>query len=146
MDAQQINSIVIQVAVIAGALLFVKYLPRLTAGVPFVDATEVKKLMDEGRDVVVIDVRTPGEFSGPLGHVPGSVNLTPTDLKDRIKLVAEKLEAYKDEPVFVLCRTENRAPSGARMLKQAGFTKVAIVKGGMAGWHRKGFPTEGAGA
>jgi rhodanese-related sulfurtransferase len=144
MNAEQISSIAIQVAVILGALLFVKYLPRFTAGVPFVDAEDVKRLMDEGKDVVVIDVRTAGEFSGPLGHVPGSINLTPADLKDRIKLVAERLEAYKDEPVFVLCRTENRAPGGARLLKQAGFAKVSIVKGGMAGWHRKGFPTEGA--
>ncbi|MEO5336426.1 MAG: rhodanese-like domain-containing protein [Magnetospirillum sp. WYHS-4] len=146
MNADQIQSIAIQVAFVVGALVFVKYLPRLTAGVPFVEPQAVKKLMDEGKDVVVVDVRTAGEFTGSLGHIPGAINLTPGDLKERIGLVAEKLEAYKNEPVFVLCRTENRAPGGARVLKQAGFTNVAVVKGGMARWNREGFPVEGVGA
>lgn len=145
MTPEEIKSIAIQGAVIVGALVLVKFLPRLTAGVPFVDAEAVKAMMDEGKEPVVIDVRTSGEFTGPLGHVPGAVNLTPSDLKDRIGFLGQKLEALKTEPVFVMCRTENRAPGGARVLKQAGFTKVSVIKGGMAAWSRKGYPVTGVG-
>lgn len=44
----------------------VKAIPRLVAGVPFVDPRDLKRRLDSGEDVVVIDVREPHEFNDAL--------------------------------------------------------------------------------
>lgn len=144
MDPETQNMILNVVLVVAIFVAF-RYMPRLTAGVPFVDPSELKERLDRGEDTVVIDVRTDGEFVGNLGHVPGALNILAGDLAAKIEAMGASAEELKSEPVYVMCRTENRAPRGARVLKKAGFTNVRIVKGGMSRWNREGFPVEGRG-
>lgn len=123
------------------ALLLVKALPRLLAGVPFVGPQVVKKHLDEGRDLLIIDVRTPGEFTGKLGHIPGALNLPGAELKQRLAELGEDLKPYHDTLTLVMCHTQNRAPGAARALKKAGFSRVAVVDGGMARWRSLKYPT-----
>lgn len=129
-------------AFVASVLVLMKFLPRLLAGVPFVEPNVLKEALDGGQDVVVIDVRRPEEFTGPLGHMPGAVNLPLAEMAKQLKEITAKLDPYKAEPVYVTCRTENRSPRAARMLKSVGFTKVSIVKGGMKRWAKKGLAVE----
>lgn len=137
------QNLILNIVIIAMFFLLIRYLPRLTAGVPFVEPKILKDAMDGGEDVVVLDVRTPGEFTGNLGHVPGAVNILPPELQANLSKAGGDMEALKGEPVFVMCRTENRAPRTARILKKAGFTNVSIVKGGMSRWNRENYPVEG---
>ena len=125
-------------------VMAMRFLPRLIAGVPFVDPRDVKRMLDAGEAEVVVDVRSAGAFNGRLGHIPGAINLPFVDMAERLKELGPRMGTFKDEPVFVNCRTENVAAHGARRLKKAGFTKVAIVKGGMRAWKRKGLPIEKA--
>ncbi len=138
------QNLIINIIIVVGFFFLIRYLPRLTAGVPFVDPQVLKMAMDEGYDPMVLDVRTEGEFTGKLGHVPGALNILAPDLRKRLEEGGSELEELKGHPVFVMCRTENRAPRTARLLKKAGFTNIAIVKGGMSRWNREGLPTEGA--
>ena len=128
--------------VIGGVILLMRFMPRLMAGVPFVEPKAVHDLMAGGKDLVIIDIRTKEEYRGDLGHIPGSINLAGMELDNRIEAADKKLESLKAEPIFVLCRTHNRAPRAARRLTQAGFTNVAIIKGGMVNWNKQGLPVE----
>ncbi|TCS61302.1 rhodanese-like domain-containing protein [Varunaivibrio sulfuroxidans] len=132
------------IAIAAGFFVFMRIgLPRLMAwGVPFANPQTLKDLMDGGRDVVVIDVRTPGEYSGDLGHIPGALNLGYSELSNALKENGAALAAYQDAPVFVTCRTQNRSPRAAKLLKNAGLNNVQILNGGMARWKREGLPRE----
>ncbi|SDG53585.1 rhodanese-like domain-containing protein [Roseospirillum parvum] len=123
------------------ALLLVKSLPRLLAGVPFVGPQVLKKNIDEGQDLLIIDVRTPAEFTGKLGHVPGALNLPAAELKQRLAELGEDLRPYHDTLTLVMCHTQGRSPGAARALKKAGFTRVAVVDGGMARWHSLKYPS-----
>ncbi|HEC14600.1 MAG TPA: rhodanese-like domain-containing protein [Rhodospirillales bacterium] len=134
----------VNVVFVVSAILLMKFVPRILAGVPFVDPKVLKEALEAGRDVVVLDVRTPGEFTGPMGHMPGAVNLPLNEMANQLKEITAKLEPYKAEPVYVTCRTENRSPRAARMLKSLGFTKVSIVKGGMKRWAKEGLTVEQA--
>jgi len=116
--------------------------PRLVAGVPFLDPQTVQQRVTAGEDVVIMDVRTPGEFNGSLGHVPGAVNVPLGELAQRLAAGAEELDGLKGLPLFVICKTANRSPSAARMLRGRGFTNVAVIKGGMSAWKRAGLPVE----
>ncbi len=81
---------------------------------------EVQKMLAEG--AVVLDVRTPGEFSG--GHVAGSKNIPLQELGRRVN----EVKAFK-KPVVICCRSGARAGQALGMLQQAG---VECINGG--GW------------
>ncbi len=130
------------IAVLIGGFLMMKFLPRLMAGVPFVDPKAIHDLIQNGKEVLVIDVRSNGEFNGNLGHIGGALNLEAGELGRRLSSADGQFEEFKSEPVFVTCRTENRSPRAAKLLTKAGFTNVCIIKGGMAGWNRHGLPVE----
>ncbi len=140
-DPQSLLPLAIAAVMLAG----MRYLPRLMAGVPFEGPRELKDLLDSGKEVLVLDIRTAGEFTGPLGHVAGAVNLPVGELDGRLRDQESGLAAYKDEAIFVTCRTENRSPRAVKALKRAGFTNISVLKGGMRGWNRAGLPVEGKG-
>ncbi|HEY9079874.1 rhodanese-like domain-containing protein [Magnetovibrio sp.] len=124
-------------------IVFMRFLPRIKAkmlGIPFVKAEDVKKRMDAGEDLIVIDVRTPGEFTGNLGHIEGALNLDASALSVKLAALADQLEPYKNDPIVVTCRTDNRSPGAARILFQKGFKNLMIMGGGMSSWNRAGYP------
>lgn len=134
--------LIIAAVVIGGAIVFMRFMPRLMAGVPFVEPRAVNDLMDGGMELVIIDVRSDEEFNGPLGHAPGALNLAGRELDNRLAAADKRLEGLKDAPIFIVCRTQNRSPRAARMLTKAGFSQVAIIKGGMMNWNKQDLPVE----
>jgi rhodanese-related sulfurtransferase len=90
-------------------------------------------LKEEGR-VVVVDVRGPDEFTGPLGHIAGAQNLPIEQLPNRI----HELETLKDRLVVLVCRTDKRSAMAAASLQAAGFRDVRVLRGGMQQWNRDG--------
>lgn len=88
-------------------------------------AAEAKRLVaeDGGR---LLDVRTPGEFAS--GHLDGAKNIPVQELSARIAEVGSK-----DVPIVVYCRSGARSSSATKLLREAGFTKVANL-GAMSRW------------
>jgi rhodanese-related sulfurtransferase len=127
---------------VLGAVVALKYLPRYQARVPFVDAAELKRRLDAGDDVVIIDVRTAGEFGGKRGRIPGAINVSVGDLKVCLLQRAGDIEAFRGHPVYVYDLGERRAAVAARALHDAKFSRVSVVKGGLKAWLRRGFPVE----
>jgi rhodanese-related sulfurtransferase len=130
----------IRSALLALALLaFVAFLPRLArlfrrAGVRWIDNGSLKDILECGGAPLLIDVRGADEFVGSLGHIPGARNIPLAELPARL----EELELSKRRPLTVVCRTDERSVTAARLLKQAGFTDVCILRGGMVQWNRVG--------
>lgn len=122
-------------------LLAQRIVPRI--GQTFIDPEELKRRMDEGETLVVLDVRTPQEFSSKMGHVPGAVNLPLKHFKARLNEIRDDIGPYTEQPVFVVCRFESQSPRAAKTLKKEGFTNVSIVKGGMIRWYRRNLEVEG---
>lgn len=125
-----------------GAIFLIRMMPRLMAGgTPFVPVTDLKARMDRGEDLLVLDVRSPKEFTSKGGHVPGALNLPLTDLPMRLRDSGEDLAAFRETPVFVMCQTSSRAAHAARALKKAGFLNLSVVSGGMQAWRGHRHPT-----
>jgi rhodanese-related sulfurtransferase/SAM-dependent methyltransferase len=91
-----------------------------------VDGAEAAALVRDG--VMVLDVRTPDEFTG-LGHIPGA-RLLPVHLVAS----APAMLGDVDGPVLVCCEHAVRSRGAARLLAQAGFTRVYELGYGMAEW------------
>jgi len=94
-------------------------------------------LEDHLRDAVVIDVREPEEFEGPLGRIPGARLVPLGELAER----AQELKTEK--PVVAVCRAGGRSAQATVILRRAGFEKVANLAGGMLRWRAERCPVEG---
>ena len=123
--------------------LVLKFIPRVLLGIPFLDPDLVKEKMDADDDFLILDVRTEREFTSKTGHVPGALNLPLSDIKKRLEESGDELAPLKSLPVCIMCRTENRSPKAARILKNNGFTNLSVMKGGIMAWRRMKLPVEG---
>ncbi|WP_240550143.1 rhodanese-like domain-containing protein [Candidatus Roseilinea sp. NK_OTU-006] len=109
-------------------------LPQSGAGVmtlpPSVNISKAAALRDAG--AFMLDVREPFEYAEY--HMPGAVLIPLGELTGRLN------EVPKDRPVVVVCRSGNRSQVGRNILKQAGFTAVTSMDGGMRAWRNAGLP------
>jgi rhodanese-related sulfurtransferase len=85
--------------------------------------------------LLVLDVRGPDEFTGPLGHIEQAKNLPVNELPMHLSdLVRES------RPVVVVCKTDRRSAMAAQQLQQAGMADVSVLRGGMERWRALGLP------
>ncbi len=123
------------VLVLLAAAMFLPWLLSQSRGMDalrWVEAQELSARLKGKNNITIIDVRTRGEFSGPLGHIRKAINMPLNELPRRVN----ELSAQKDKPVIVVCRTHRRASRAAVLLNQAGMSDVSVLRGGMLQWHR----------
>ena len=78
---------------------------------------------------IVLDVRTEEEYLGPLGHINGAILIPIDQLENRLS----ELEIYKNDTIYVVCRSGNRSNFGKDILNANNF-KAINVDGGMLAW------------
>jgi len=86
---------------------------------------ELQNLLAAQPGLPLLDVRTPVEFAEV--HVPQARNV-PLD-----ELQPGALQISKDQPVYLLCRSGQRATKAAEKLAQAGFQPI-VITGGTLAW------------
>lgn len=94
---------------------------------PSIGAAEAQRLV-EGGGVLVLDVRTPGEFA-QLGHIPDAW-LLPVDLIASAPAVLPR----DGRTVIVCCEHGVRSVAAVRWLAAAGATSIVNMAGGMSQW------------
>jgi len=99
-----------------------------------VDPGSLRESIDSGKNVRIIDVRTPGEFESV--HIPGAYNV-PLDL---LREHRNEFCAHFDENVVLVCRSGQRAGQAEETLRAAGLSNVHILDGGMLAWEAAGLP------
>jgi rhodanese-related sulfurtransferase len=105
------------------------------SGISTISVDAAAAITDDPPDgLVVLDVRTPEEFSE--GHLEGAV-LVDFYAAD----FAEQLAAFDtDVPYLVYCRSGNRSGQALGVMEQLGFTSVVDVDGGIVAWTDAGLP------
>ena len=80
-------------------------------------------------DMPVLDVRTMGEYTA--GHMPNSLNIPHTQLRDRLDEVRTWVdESVGERPFVVMCAAGVRSWIGYRIVRAAGFN-VTMLSGGI---------------
>jgi len=95
------------------------------------DVQQVAALQRQG--VLLVDVRTPGEFAQV--RAPGAVLIPLDQIGQRLGELGAR-----DRPIALICRSGNRSGQAQSLLEQAGFTRTVNVLGGMNAWERAGLP------
>lgn len=130
----------IEKALLALALLAaVAFLPRFITRLrqrPMLKAEQLKERLDQGKDVLVLDVRSPEEYLGNQGHIVDSLNIPLAQLAAR----CAELRDYQEQPLALVCPSDHQSTKAARLLTRLGFGDVYIVRGGMTRWNELGYP------
>ncbi|MFH2135288.1 MAG: rhodanese-like domain-containing protein [Pseudomonadota bacterium] len=91
-----------------------------------VDVKTAQNMSQQG--ALLLDVREPSEYAAV--HAVNAKLMPLGQVGMRLK----ELEAYKDKPVAVICRSGRRSAQAVAILQEAGFSKVVNVQGGTSAW------------
>jgi len=98
---------------------------KVKNGIPQISVKELKRRIDAGEDVQLIDVREPYEYQ--IAQIGGKL-IPQNDVANRLA------EIDRQREVVVHCRSGARSQRIAELLKQAGYPRVVNVAGGILAW------------
>jgi rhodanese-related sulfurtransferase len=113
---------------------FLKLVKDAKSRVKEVDYKEIKKRMDSGEKLILVDTREDLEWAN--GHVPGAIHLG----KGVIERDIEKTIPDHNSPVVLYCGGGFRSALAADNLQKMGYTNVISMDGGWRGWTESGYP------
>lgn len=102
---------------------------------PFLDVDPAFVSARRGQ-IALIDVREPQEFTGELGHVPGSTLVPLATLPE----AAAAWDPQRD--IVLICRAGGRSARAAMELARRGFRHLYNLRGGMLAWNEAHLPVE----
>ncbi|MDH6641578.1 rhodanese-related sulfurtransferase [Ralstonia sp. GP73] len=129
------NLALLAVAIVSGLLLLWAPIQRRIAGGggAKVGASAATQLINR-RNAVVVDVRENAEYAA--GHLPQAKHAPLGELAGK----AAGLAKNKETPIILVCQTGQRAGRAQAVLRQAGYSEVYSLEGGLAAWQQAGLP------
>ena len=104
-----------------------------------ITTAKAAEMMAASGDILVLDVREPGEVAE--GHIPNAVNVPRGLLEAKADLSYPHREARladRHQPIVVYCASGIRSLLAASTLQQMGFTAVKSMAGGFMAWKEEG--------
>ena len=98
------------------------------ASVPDIGPQELKRRLDAGEALTVLDVREPWEIK--LASLPGTLNIPLNEVPARLG------ELNPHAELVVMCHAGGRSRRAVEFLSARGFTHVANLAGGIDAWSR----------
>jgi molybdopterin/thiamine biosynthesis adenylyltransferase/rhodanese-related sulfurtransferase len=95
---------------------------------------ELKRRLDQGEDLFILDVRNPEEYQ--ICRLPGSVLIPLGQLAQRHQ------ELPRERELIVHCKSGVRSARAIHFLRQQGFTRLKNLKGGILAWVERIDPTQ----
>ncbi len=113
---------------------FLKIVDEARSRVRETNVDEVKKRMDQGDKVLLVDVREESEFA--KDHLPNAIHLgkgiIERDIEERVPDLNAEMILY--------CGGGFRSALAADNLQKMGYKNVISMDGGIRGWREKGYP------
>ena len=95
-----------------------------------VSMDDIVKIMEENKDYVIVDVRTPDEYKE--GHIPNAINIPNETINET---VYNKLKD-KNQLILIYCRSGSRSRQEAYKMQKLGYTNL-VDFGGIINWKGK---------
>ena len=96
--------------------------------IPEIEPLELKRRLDAGEALTVLDVREPWEVA--IARIPGSLHIPMGEIPARLG------ELDRDRELIVLCKAGGRSLRTAQFLADRGFGRVTNLTGGIDAWTR----------
>ena len=99
---------------------------------------ELKRQLDAGEPVYIVDLRHPLELVPDPFTLPGAVHVSPEAIAAR----AHEIPRDRDVVLYCTCPSEATAAKTAMTLHKLGVERVRPLRGGYDEWKRRGFPLD----
>ena len=111
-------------------------LAEAKAAVKSVSPEDLKAAIDNKENIIIIDVREPGEFAA--GHLPGAINIPRGLLEFRTFSQVPDLNSK----IYIYCKSGGRATLSTKTLQDLGYMNALLVPMEYADWVKAGYPVE----
>ncbi|MGA2810862.1 MAG: DedA family protein/thiosulfate sulfurtransferase GlpE [Candidatus Acidiferrum sp.] len=97
---------------------------------------ELKEKMDDGEELMVVDLRHPLDFDADPETIPGAFRIDAKELEEK----NDRLP--RDREVILYCTCPNEATSArlALLLRRQGIKHIRPLQGGLEAWREQGYP------
>ena len=102
-----------------------------------ISVDELFDRVNSNQPPLLIDIRSPAEFTGGYGHIPNARSIPMLELESAL----ETLDSFKEKEIVTMCPGGGMSLAAVDILTEAGFTDVKSLTGGTDVWHEKGYPT-----
>lgn len=99
---------------------------------------ELKRQLDSGEPVFIVDLRHPLELVPDPFTLPGALHVSPEQLASRVSEIPHD----RDVVLYCTCPNEATAAKVAMTLHKAGIDRVRPLRGGFDEWRRLGYPLD----
>ncbi len=106
--------------------------PSATSTPKEITVAQLKTMLDQNENFLLLDVRTPAEFVQD-GRVAQSTLIPLQELEQRLN------ELPTDKPIVCICRSGNRSATACDLLRSRGYEAINVA-GGMRAWKAAGYP------
>lgn len=103
--------------------------------IPEITPEKVMAAITAKENFVLLDVRTPGEYT--RAKIAGSINVPVDEVADKVQTVIPDKNAI----VYVYCLSGSRSIPAVQIMQQLGYTHVYNMPSGLLAWRAKGFST-----
>lgn len=97
---------------------------------------DVKRILDSGEEVILLDVRTKEEYERSKLRL--AKNLPYEEIEDRIT----NLVPDKKSKIIVYCLSGSRSQVACQTLEELGYTDIVNLENGLLSWRANGFSLE----
>jgi rhodanese-related sulfurtransferase len=136
MSVTAIGAVVVLVLIV-GWVVVRRVAAKREVAASSIDAEALFALLD-ANEVLLYDVRQPLDFLAHPEIIPGAMRIAPKD-------IAERTASFSRDQNSVIYCTGGDHDTSKMVLGKAkalNFTRVKILKGGLAAWKEKGYPVE----
>ena len=99
-----------------------------------ISVQEVRRRVDEGKPLHIVDVRTPAEFAQVHAQGARSIPL------NRITPAEVRNGHPPEEPIYLICKSGGRSAKACEKLAAAGVANLFSIEGGTTAWEQAGLP------
>lgn len=99
------------------------------------DAADLKRIMESGQEVIVLDVDARMDYT--LGHIPGAKNIPLDELEMR---ALNELPNSHLIVTYCRCAEDELSRIASESLNRQGFRQNVVLRNGLNGWKQTGLP------
>lgn len=103
----------------------------MSSSTPHILAEEVYQAIANKLDVVLLDVRTPGEYQRE--RIAESINIPVDEIGEKV----EGAIPDKDKTIYIYCLSGARSDMATDIMMQRGYKKVFSMTSGLLAWRAK---------
>jgi rhodanese-related sulfurtransferase len=116
---------------------------KLEAEIPVIAAEELKTRVEKGEAITIIDVRSTNSYAESRDRIKGSIHVKVRRLRSRLNFPPLKdVPRNREVVTYCSCPADEASIEAAKILMDAGFTRVRVLKGGWRVWLKANGPVE----